>query len=122
MNDKVLNPASSRGRGALVLRGVHFLFAAGEIASLIYLWAWVLKGRRGRALNAAVVVFVTEGSRLVASHERCPPGPWQIRASLERGGPRGDLDAQIVISWPSLGDDSGRVGAADWSSLTRGSR
>jgi hypothetical protein len=118
MNDKVLTAASSLGRGALVLRGVHLLIAAGEIASSIYLWAWALTGRRGRALNAALVVLSTEGAGLIAGHGGCPLGPWQIRTSLERYGPRRDLAAQIVISQASLGDDSGLVGAADWSSST----
>ena len=122
MNDEVLTPASSLGRGALVLRDVHLLIAAGEIASIIYLWAWALTGRRGRALNAALVVFSTEGAGLVAGHGGCPLGPWQIRASLERYGPRCDLAAQIVVSQASLGDDSGLVGAADWSSSTWVSR
>ena len=122
MNDRLLTPASSLGRGALVLRGVHLLIAAGEIVSIIYLWAWALIGRRGRALNAALEVFSTEGAGLVAGHGGCPLGPWQIRTSLERYGPRCDLAAQIVISQASLGDDSGLVGAADWSSSTWVSR
>lgn len=122
MNDKVLTPASSLGRGALVLRGVHLLIAAGEIASIICLWAWALTGRRGRALNAALVVFSTEGAGLVAGDGGCPLGPWQLRASMERYGPRCDLAAQIVVSQASLGDDSGLVGAADWSSSTWVSR
>ena len=116
MNDKVLAPASSLG--ALVLRGVHLLIAAGEIASIIYLWAWDLTGRRGRALNAALVVLSTEGAGLVAGHGVCPKGPWQIRASLEHCGPRRDLAAQIVVSQAPLGDNSELVGAADWSSST----
>ena len=122
MNDKVLTPASSLGRGAPVLRGVHLLIAAGEIASIIYLWAWALTGRRGRALNAALVIFSTEGAGLVTDHGGCPLGPWQIRASMERYGPRCDLAAQIVVSQAFLGDDSGLVGAADWSSSTWVSR
>ena len=116
MNDRLLTPASSLGRGALVLRGVHLLIAAGEIVSIIYLWAWALIGRRGRALNAALVVLSTEGAGLVAGHGGCPQGPWQIRASWEHYGPRRDLAAQIVVSRATLGDDSGPVGAADWSS------
>ena len=122
MNDKVLTPASSLGRGALVLRGVHLLIAAGESTSIIYLWAWALTGRRGRALNAALVVFSTEGAGLVAGHGGCPLGQWQIRASSEGYGPRRDLAAQIVVSQASLGDDSGLVGVADWSSSTLVSR
>jgi len=122
MNDKALAPASSLGRGALVLRGVHLLIAAGEIASIIYLRACALTGRRGRALNAALVVLSTEGAGLVAGHGGCPLGPGQIRALLERYGPRCDLAAQIVVSRASLGDDSGPVGAADWSSSTWVSR
>ena len=122
MNDKVLTPASSLGRGAPVLRGVHLLIAAGEIFSIIYLRAWALTGRRGRALNAALVVLSTEGAGLVTDHGGCPLGPWQIRASLERYGPRCDLAAQIVVSQAALGDDSGLVGAADWSSSTWVSR
>src|SRR5665811_1061530 len=111
MNDRVLTPASSPGRGALVLQGVHLLIAAGEIASIIYLWAWDLTGRRGRALNAALVVLSTEGAGLVAGHGGCLLAPWQIRASWERYGPRRDLAAQIVVSQATLGDDSGPVGA-----------
>ena len=123
MNDKVLTSASSLGRGALVLRGVHLLIAAGgEVASIIYLWAWALTGRRGRALNAAPMVLSTEGAGLVAGNGGCPSGPWQIRASLKRYGPRRDVSAQIVVSQASLGDDSGLVGAADWSSSTWVSR
>jgi hypothetical protein len=122
MNDKVLTPASSLERGALVLRGVDLLIAAGEITRIIYLWAWALTGRRGHARNAALVVFSTEGAGLVAGHGGCPLVPWQIRASLERYGPRRDMDAQIVVSQASLGDDSGLVGAADWSSSTWVSR
>lgn len=118
MNDKVPAPASSLGPGALVLRGAHLLIAAGEIASIVYLWACALTGRRGRALNAALVVLSTQGAGLVPGHGGCPLGPWQIRASLERYGPRRDLAAQIVVSQASLGDDSGLVGAADWSSST----
>lgn len=79
MSDKVIGPTSSLGRGALALRGVHVLIAAGEIASLIYLWTCALTGRRGRALNAAVVVLSTEGAGLVASRGDCPLGPLQQR-------------------------------------------
>jgi len=122
MNNKALAPASSLGRGALVLRGVHLLIAAGESASIIYLRACALTGRRGRALNAALVVPSTEGAGLVAGHGGCPLGQWQIRASWERYGPRRDLAAQIVVSQATLGDDSGPVGAADWSSSTWVSR
>jgi hypothetical protein len=122
MNEKVPAPASNLGRGALVLRGVHLLIAAGETGSIIHPWAWDLTGRRGRALNAALVVPATEGAGLVAGYGGCPLGPWQIRASLEHYCPRRDLDAQIVVSQASLGDDSGRVGATDWSSSTWVSR
>jgi hypothetical protein len=122
MNDKVLTPTSSLRRGALVLRGVHLLIAAGEIASIISLWAWALTGRRGRALNAALVVLSTKSAGLVAGHGRCPLGPWQTSASLERYGPRCDLSAQIVVSQAFLGDDYGLVGAANWSSSTWVSR
>src|SRR5665648_289692 len=122
MNDRVLTPASSLGRGALVLQGVHLLIAAGEVASIICLWAWALAGRRDRALNAALVVFSTEGAGLVAGHGGCPQVPWQIRASLDRYGPRCDPATQIAVSQASLGDDSGLVGAANWSSSTWVSR
>jgi hypothetical protein len=123
MNDQVLTAASSLRRGALVLRGVHLLIAAGgEIASSIYLWAWALTGRRGRALNAALVVLSTEGAGLVAGHGGCPLVPWQIRTSLEHYGPRRDLAAQIVVSQATLGDDRGPVGAGGWSSSTWVSR
>jgi hypothetical protein len=115
-------PTSSLGRGALVLRGVHLLIAAGETASIIYLWAWALTCRRGRAAYAALVVPATAGAGLLAGHGGGPLGPWQIRASSERYGPRRDLAAQIVVSQASRGDDSGRVGAADWSSSTWVSR
>src|ERR1035437_4223951 len=94
---------------------MHLLIAAGETV-IIHRWAWARTGRRGRALNAALVVLSTEGARLVAGHGSCPLGPWQIRASLKRYGPRRDLAAQIVVSQATLGDDSGLVGAADWSS------
>jgi len=122
MNDQVLAPASSLGRGALVLRGMHLLIAAGETASIIYLWACALTGRPGRALNAALAVLSRESAGLVAGHGGCPLGPWQIRVSLERYGPRRDPAVQIVVSQASLGDDSGPVGAADWSSSTWVSR
>src|SRR5665648_385372 len=122
MNDRVLTPASSLGRGALVLRGVHLLIAAGEIATIICRWAWALTGRRGRSLNAALVEFSTEGAGLVAGHGGCAQVPWQIRASSERYGPRCDLATQIAVSQASLGDDSGLVGAANWSSSTWVSR
>ena len=115
MNDHVLAPASRLGRGALVLQGMHLLVAAGETV-IIYLSACALTGRRGRAHNAALVVLSTEGAGLVAGHGGCPQGPWQIRASWEHYGPRRDLAAQIVVSQATLGDDSGLVGAADWSS------
>jgi|SRR5665647_766697 hypothetical protein len=121
MNDQVLAPALRLGRGALVLRGMHLLIAAGETV-IIYLWAWDLTGRRGRALNAALVVLSTEGAGLVAGHGSCPLGQCQIRASLKRYGPRRDPAAQIVVSQATLGDDSGLVGAADWSSSTWVSR
>ena len=55
------------------------LIAAGEIASLIYLWTCALTGRRGRALNAALVVLSAEGAGLVVSHGDCPLGPLQQR-------------------------------------------
>ena len=122
MNDQVLALASSLGPGALLMQGVHLLIAAGETASIIYLWACALTGRRDGSLNAALVVLSTEGAGFVASHGGCPQGPWQIRASWEHYGPRRDLAAQIVVSQATLGDDSGLVGAADWSSSTRGSR
>ena len=79
MNDKMVGPASSLGGGALALRGVHVLIAAGEIASLIYLWTCALTGRRGRALNAALVVLSIEGAGLVAGRGDCPLGPLQQR-------------------------------------------
>ena len=122
MNDKVLAPAGSLGRGALVLRGVRLLIAGGEIASSIFLWTCALTGRRGRPVNAGLVVLSTEGAGLIAGHVGCPSGPWQIRASLERYGPRRDLAAQIVVSQATLGDDSGLVGAADWNLATWVSR
>jgi hypothetical protein len=53
------------------------LIAAGEIASLIHLWTCALTGRRGRALNAALVVLSTEGAGLIAGHGDCPLGPLQ---------------------------------------------
>jgi hypothetical protein len=122
MNDQVLPPDSRLGRGALVLAGIHLLIAAGEIASIIYIWAWDLTGRPGRALNAALGVLSTEGSGLVAGQGSCPLVPRQIRASSERYGPRRDPAAQSVVSQASVGDDSGLVGAADWSSSTWVSR
>ena len=122
MNDKVPAAASSLGRGAFVLQGVPLLIAAGETASIIYLWAWALTGRRGRAAYGALVVPATEGAGLVAGHGSCPLGQCQIRASLKRYGPRRDPAAQIVVSQATLGDDSGLVGAADWSSSTWVSR
>ena len=45
----------------------------------------------------------------------------QIRAALERYGPR-DLAAPIVVTQPALGDDSGLVGAAGWNAATGLSR
>jgi hypothetical protein len=68
------------------------------------------------------MVLSTKGAGLVAGHRGCPLGPWQIRDSLKRYGPRRDLAAQIVVSQAFLGDDSGLVGAADWSSSTWVSR
>jgi hypothetical protein len=122
MNNKVLAPAASLGRSALVLQGVHLLIVAGEIASVIYLWAWALTVRRGRALNAAPMVLSKEGAGLVACHGDCPSVPWQIRALWTRAGSRRHLAAQIVVSQASLGDDSGLGSAADWSSLAWVSR
>lgn len=78
MSDAI-GPASSLGRGALVLRGMHVLIAAGEVASLIYLWTCALTGRRGRALNAALVVLSTEGAGLIAGRGDCPLAPLQQR-------------------------------------------
>ena len=77
MNDNVIPASSSLGRGALVLRGVHVLIAASEIASLIYLWTCALTGRRSRALNAALVLLSFEGAGLVAGHGDCPLVPLQ---------------------------------------------
>ncbi|HZW44356.1 MAG TPA: hypothetical protein VFF32_08205 [Dermatophilaceae bacterium] len=79
MGDTVIGPHSSLGRGALALRGVHVLIAAGEIASLIYLWTCALTGRRDRALNAALVMLSTEGAGLVVGCGDCPLGPLQER-------------------------------------------
>jgi len=75
----MIGPNSSLGRGALALRGVHVLIAAGEIASLICLWTCAITGRRGRALNAALVMLSTEGVGLVAGRGDCPLGPLQQR-------------------------------------------
>jgi hypothetical protein len=50
------------------------LIAAGEIASLIYLWTCALAGRRGRALNVVLVVLATEGAGLVVGRGDCPLG------------------------------------------------
>jgi hypothetical protein len=79
MNEKVIGPSSSLGRGALALRWVHALIAVGEIVSLIYLWTCALTGRRGRALNAALVVLSMEGAVLIAGRGDCPLGPLQQR-------------------------------------------
>lgn len=56
------------------------LIAVCEIASLIHLWTCALTGRRGRALNAAVVLLSVEGAGLVAGRGDCPLGPLQERA------------------------------------------
>ena len=122
MNDKVLAPAASLGRGALVRRNMHLLIIGGEIANIIFLWAWALTVRRGLALNAAPMVLSTEGAALVTGRGGCPSGPWQICASLKRACSRPNLSAQIVVSQAILGYDSGPVGAADWISSTRASR
>jgi len=79
MNDQMIGPGSSLGRGALAVRSVHVLIAGGEIASLIYLWTCALAGRRGRALNAAIVVLSMEGAALVAGRGDCLLGPLQQR-------------------------------------------
>ena len=74
MSGRVSGPTSSLGRAALALRGLHVLIAAGEIASLIYLWTCALAGRRGRALNVVLVVLATEGAGLVVGRGDCPLG------------------------------------------------
>lgn len=55
------------------------LIAAGEIASLIYLWTCALTGRRGRALNTALIMLSTEGTGHVVGRGNCPLGPLQQR-------------------------------------------
>ena len=122
MNDKVLTATSRLRRGALVLQGMHLLITSGGIARISYLWAWALTGLRGRTLNPALVMLPTQGAGSVAGHEGCALGPWHIRVSSERFGPRGDRSAQIEVSRAFPDDDGEPVGAADWSSSARASR
>jgi hypothetical protein len=66
-------------RGALALRTAHAAVAVVELASLGYLWACAINGRRGRLLTASVGLLVGEGAALLVGRGNCPLGPLQER-------------------------------------------
>jgi hypothetical protein len=68
---------STLGRRAKAFRIVHTVWSVAGLASLGYIWACVLSGRRDRALSASVGFLALEGGALVVGRGNCPAGPLQ---------------------------------------------
>jgi hypothetical protein len=61
------------------MRVVHEAIAVGELLCLAYIWFCAITRRRGRLLNASVVLLGSEGAGLVVGRGKCPLGPLQRR-------------------------------------------
>ncbi|HSK52313.1 MAG TPA: hypothetical protein VLA44_06110 [Clostridia bacterium] len=68
---------STLGRRAQTFRIVHAAWSVVGLASLAYVWASVLSGRRDRALTASVGFLLLEGGALLVGRGNCPMGPLQ---------------------------------------------
>src|SRR5665648_474245 len=116
MNDRVLTPASSLGRGALVLQGVHLLIAAGEVASIICLWAWLWQ----------VAVTVPSMQPWWCSRQRVP-GSSQVMGAVPKCRGRSVLHWTVTVhdvTWPHRSRSVRHLLATtvDWSAPPTGVR
>jgi len=75
----VLVPERGLGPAAVAYRAAHAAFAVVQLASLGYVWACALTGRRDRLLGAAVGLLSAEGAALIVGRGNCPLGPFQER-------------------------------------------
>jgi hypothetical protein len=65
--------------GAKAFRLAHIAWGIVGIASLGWIWAAALRGRRDRYLVGSVVFLTVEGAALVVGRGDCPFGPFQAR-------------------------------------------
>ena len=70
---------SRLSRRAKAFRIAHASWATIGFASLGYIWACALTGRRDRLLYAAIASLSVEGAALVVGRGNCPFGPLQER-------------------------------------------
>lgn len=68
---------STLGRQAKAFRLVHTGWSIAGLASLGYIWACAVTGRRDRSLAAAIGFLLVEGGALVVGGGDCPMGPLQ---------------------------------------------
>ena len=68
---------STLGRRARAWRVVHASWSVAQLASLGYIWASALTGRRSPRLWASVAFVAAEGAALVVGGGDCPVGPLQ---------------------------------------------
>jgi hypothetical protein len=65
------------GRRARAFRVVHTVWSVFGLASLGYVWACAITGRRDGALLASATFLGVEGAALIVGHGDCPMGPLQ---------------------------------------------
>lgn len=65
------------GPRARAFRIVHTLWSVAGLASLAYIWACAVSGRRDRGLAASMAFLLVEGGALVVGRGNCPMGPLQ---------------------------------------------
>lgn len=65
------------GRRARAFRVVHAFWSVAGLASLAYIWACAVSGRRDRTLAAGMAFLLVEGGALVVGRGNCPMGPLQ---------------------------------------------
>jgi hypothetical protein len=70
---------SSLGGRARLWRLVHAIWSAAQLGCLAYLWAAVIRRRRGPRVWAAAGFLVVEGGALVVGAGNCPMGMIQER-------------------------------------------
>lgn len=74
---------SGLGRRARGFRVAHAVWSVAQLASLAYIWACAITGRRDRYLAGTMGFLVVEGAALVVGHGDCPMG----RRQAEWGDP-----------------------------------
>ena len=72
-------PTTTLTPAALAFRVGHGAIAVAFLGAIAHVWWCALTGRRDRALRAAVVALVGEGTFVAANHGDCPLGPLQER-------------------------------------------